>query len=61
LKKAQDELADVKQQLEKLREENSRASESQTLILLMQQKEEEYQAQFLGLVNRIRSLEEELQ
>lgn len=61
LKKATDELNDLKGQMEKYRGDINAAKESQTVILLLKKKEEEYQQQMLVLASRVRSLEEELQ
>jgi hypothetical protein len=60
LKKAMDELQELKAEADKNRAENAKAHETQMLIMVMKAKESEYLSQISLLNNRVKYFEEEL-
>lgn len=60
LKKAMDELQELKAEADKNRAENAKAHETQMLIMVMKAKESDYLSQISLLNNRVKYFEEEL-
>ena len=61
LKRALDELVEVKKENEKLKADANNAKDSQALLLIIKEKEEQYQSHMLELLTRFKAMEEELQ
>lgn len=61
LKRALDELVEVKKENEKLKADANNAKDSQALLVIIKEKEEQYQAHMLELLTRLKAMEEELQ
>lgn len=55
-----DELNELRSQADKIRTEAAKMTETQTMILMMRQREEDYKAQIQFLTIRVKTLEEEL-
>jgi|LauGreDrversion4_2_1035121.scaffolds.fasta_scaffold155272_2 membrane-bound inhibitor of C-type lysozyme len=55
-----DELNELRSQADKIRTEAAKMTETQTMILMMRQREEDYKAQIQSLTIRVKTLEEEL-
>jgi SMC interacting uncharacterized protein involved in chromosome segregation len=61
LKRAMEELAEVRGQLERVRTEMSKMGEAAAMMKTMKAKEEEYRGVIERMAERIRGLEEEMQ